>query len=102
MRTVDNLVVHELIGLDVKVIKSRSLAYLGLAGKVIDETKDRLIIMTDKGRKSVPKTACVFRFKLGDKTVDVDGRLIAYRPEDRPKQLMYLVKKRKVYKEESE
>lgn len=87
MRSVENLRVHELIGLRVLVLKSTSKPYMGVRGRVIDETKNTLRIETERGEKVIPKKACVFRFFLGKEHADIDGREICYRPEDRPKKL---------------
>ena len=84
--TPKNLVRHELIGLRVKVVNSTHPQLIGLEGEVIDETKNMLMIKTPKGRKLVQKAICTFQFKLPDgRLVNVNGRLIVGRPEDRLK-----------------
>jgi len=84
--TPTNLVRHELIGLKVKVVKSSEKTQKGLTGVVIDETYNTLKLETEKGEKAVVKSNCVFIFTLPDKTkVQVDGKVLVGRPEDRIK-----------------
>jgi len=84
--TPTNLVRHELIGLKVKVVKSSEKTQKGLTGVVIDETYNMLKLETEKGEKAVVKSNCVFIFTLPDKTkVQVDGKVLVGRPEDRIK-----------------
>ncbi len=86
-RSKKNIVYHELIGLEVMVKDHTSKSFVGMKGKVIDETMNTLVIMDSKGnRKVVPKLGGVFLFKLGDHhTVEVKGDRIMGRPEDRLK-----------------
>jgi ribonuclease P protein subunit POP4 len=85
--TPHNLVRHELISLAVKIAKSTDPTQKGLKGKVIDETYNTLKIETKDGKeKVIPKENCIFIFTLPDKTkVQVDGKLLISRPEDRIK-----------------
>jgi ribonuclease P protein subunit POP4 len=92
MRTRENLIAHELIGLRVQVVSGACLDYAGIAGRVVDETKNTLVLETEKGEATVPKKGSTFRFFLADEGIDVDGSLIAMRPEERPKRLMKLLK----------
>lgn len=92
MRTSGNLIAHELIGLRVRVVSGACLDYAGINGRVVDETKNTLVLETAKGEVLVPKKGSTFRFFLGADAVDVDGSLIAMRPEERPKKLMKFLK----------
>ena len=83
----------ELIGLQVKVKKSTDRAREGLEGKVVDETKNTLVIETPKGDKTVPKGECSFSFHYKGKWTLVDGRLLVARPEDRIKRARHLSRK---------
>ena len=78
-----SLLKGELIGLEVRVIDSSHPGYVGIHGKVVDETKNTLKIETEEGEKVVPKGVCVFAFKVGDKWIEVNGAEIAYRPHER-------------------
>lgn len=77
---------HEFVGLHVDVAKSTDPSATGLSGEVVDETRNMLVIMTAKGRKSVAKKDCTFIFALPDgRRVSVRGDLLVARPEDRIK-----------------
>lgn len=81
-----NLVRHELIGLEVKVVESTNPSQAGLSGKVVDETRNILSIDTGKGVKNLAKQDCTFSFHLpSGEWVRVEGRLLVARPEDRIK-----------------
>jgi len=86
--TARNIIMHELIGLEVKVAESTHQGYLNIKGKIVDETMKTLKIMQDGKIKTVPKASCKFIFKLPDgENVLVDGRRILARPEDRVKRI---------------
>ncbi len=86
MKVTPAIIRHELIGLWAKVAKSRNPSYLGLSGKVIDETRNTLIIKDREKKKMIIKEVSVFHFKFPDGTiVEIDGKLLVGRPEDRLK-----------------
>lgn len=85
MITPKNLIRHELIGLEVEVSSSTDPTLEGCRGRVIDETRNMLIIESGKRRKKVAKAICRFRFRLDMAVVEVDGRRIVGRPQDRVK-----------------
>ncbi|MDQ7033237.1 MAG: ribonuclease P protein subunit, partial [Desulfonauticus sp.] len=71
---------------ETKVKKSRHSGYVGIAGKVIDETRNMFIIEQEGKKKAVVKDATIFHFKFPDGTiVEIDGKLLVGRPEDRLK-----------------
>ena len=90
-----NLIHHELIGLEVEVIKSSNSTQIGIQGKVLDETKNTLKIEVDSGQlKMVPKSHTYFIFTipadsgrryLPDENVrvKVNGMLLLSQPENR-------------------
>ena len=85
--TPQNLVRHELISLPVKIMQSTDSTQKGISGKVIDETYNIITIEGKNGtEKKAVKGNSVFLFTLPDKTkVQVDGKLLISRPEDRIK-----------------
>ncbi len=87
MITPENIVRHELIGLTVKVASSADKSAVGAEGRVIDETRNMLVIETKSGEKRLVKGQSVFSFRLpsSGKWVRVDGKVIVARPEDRIK-----------------
>ncbi|RLG77995.1 MAG: ribonuclease P protein subunit [Thermoprotei archaeon] len=86
-RTKSNLIYHELIGLRVHVKFHTDKSLINVKGRVVDETRNMLVVMTDEGReKKVPKFGGVFVFKLSDTvSVEVRGDSIVGRPEERLK-----------------
>jgi ribonuclease P protein subunit POP4 len=87
MITPENLVRHELIGLKAKVIGSTNKSALGLEGKVVDETRNTLVIEIDKKTKKLVKDQCVFSFNIPETNewIKIDGKILLSRPEDRVK-----------------
>jgi ribonuclease P protein subunit POP4 len=84
--TPQNILRHELIGLDVRVARATNPNLRGVKGKIVDESRN-MIAVVDRGRKMlIPKNVATFRFKLEDGTVvDVDGTRLVARPENRLK-----------------
>jgi len=82
-----NIVQHELIGLYADVVGSPHFDYLKIQGRIIDETKNTLLMVNSEGRKKrVPKTEVVLHISIPDgSTVEVDGKIIVGRPIDRVK-----------------
>jgi len=78
---------RELIGLEAEVLESTCDQYLGIKGKVVDETRNTLTIKQDGREKMVPKDCCKFRFVEGSTTHIVSGKEIKFRPEDRIKKV---------------
>jgi len=76
---------YELIGTEVEVIDAKNRYNIGIKGKVIDETKNTLVIETAKGRKRIIKQNAVFLFNFKTKKVKIDGKLLVGRPEERLK-----------------
>lgn len=85
--TPQNILKHELIGLEVKIDRSTDQAQKGLKGKVIDESYNTLKIESGGGKeKIIPKRNSIYIFTLPNGTkVSVDGKLLIGRPEDRIK-----------------
>lgn len=84
--TPQNLVRHELIGLKVSVSESSDPTQRGLSGTVVDESYGMLTIDSAGKEKRVVKSECTFVFTLPDKKkIEVDGKVIVSRPEDRIK-----------------
>ena len=81
MRTAENILRHELIGLECVVEKADNKSTIGIGGRIVDETLKTVVI----GGKKVPKKGSVFAVKLAGKKVHIDGNFIIARPEDRIK-----------------
>ena len=86
MRVTPDIIREELIGLEAEVVASRHPGYVGVRGRVVDETRNMLVIEHGGRRKMVPKAVCTFHFTFPDGTVvEVEGHLLVGRPEDRLK-----------------
>jgi len=86
MRVTPAFVQSEFIGLNAKVVKSTNPNYVGISGKVINETRNTLVIRHEKKDQVVVKNVAVFHFTMPDGTiVEVNGNIILGRPEDRVK-----------------
>ena len=90
-----NVVLNELIGLKVVVLESLDKRQKGLRGRVVDESKNTLLIETEKGRKRVVKKISVFRFYPGRKSFRVDGNEINFRPFERTEKAIKFYRMRK-------
>jgi len=64
MITPSNITRHELIGLEIKVVRSRNQSLTGKQGKVVDETRNTLIIEENGKRAKLPKQDIVFQAKI--------------------------------------
>ena len=86
MKVTPSVVQHEFIGLDVTVVKSSNPDVVGISGKVVDETRNTFTILQNDNKKVVVKDTSVFDFVMSDGTVvEIDGKVVMGRPEDRIK-----------------
>ena len=86
MKVTPAIIQHEFIGTEAEVAKSKDPNYIGLSGKIIDETRNTFTILHEEKRKKIVKDVVVFHFRLPDGTVvQIDGKLLVGRPEDRLK-----------------
>ncbi|NYZ79980.1 ribonuclease P protein subunit [Candidatus Micrarchaeota archaeon] len=76
-----SLLMGELIGESVEVVKSTQRAQIGVRGVVIDEALKTLVIETKNGEKIIAKTGAEFKIN----GVIIAGKDIMFRPEDRIK-----------------
>ena len=86
MNITPDIIRCEFIGTKAKIARSSHRGTIGISGRIIDETRNTFAILQAGKRKTVAKESSVFHFELSDKTVvEIDGRLLAGRPEDRLK-----------------
>lgn len=81
--------------MEVEVVESPNPFEVGIRGKVVDETMKTLRIKTEKGVKIIEKKRRTFRVKYKKWLLRVRGDLIAFRPEDRIKKGIMLIKRAK-------
>lgn len=86
MKITPDIINDELIGTNGSVEESRHSDYIGISGQVVNESKNTFTFSEFGIEKKVVKEAAVFRFQLSDGTVvEIDGKLLVGRPEDRLK-----------------
>ena len=83
MITSENIVNHELIGLDTTVITSTNPQIVGLSGKIVDETKSMFVLETGNGLKSIPKSISQWEFELDGKKITLNGVSLLRRSYER-------------------
>ncbi len=79
-----NLRKHELIGLEVEVLHATDPSQAHVRGRVVDETRNTLVLEIQGDEKRIPKHGTRFRFEIQG-GLEVDGEEIRFRPEDRVK-----------------
>ncbi len=79
-----NLRKHELIGLQVRVVRATDPGQRDLSGRVVDETRNMLVVEVGGVDKRIPKQGSRFRFDIQGGR-EVEGDEIRFRPEDRVK-----------------
>ncbi len=84
--TKENIKMHELNGLKVKIIKSTDKTKK-ITGKIIKETKNLFVLETKKGEKKIPKKEIEIEFQIKEKKIKIEGKKIMFKPEDRIKML---------------
>jgi ribonuclease P protein subunit POP4 len=86
MKITPDIIRYEFIGTQAKIAQSAHIGYLGLAGPVVAETRNTLTLLHQSQPKSVIKELATFDFTFADgTTVDIDGKLLVGRSEDRLK-----------------
>ncbi len=83
MRTIENIKLHEMIGLKTEIVDSTDQNTIGLSGTIINETQHMILINTYKGLKKIPKSHNIWKFYLNGEMVTVSGNDINNRSEER-------------------
>ncbi len=74
---------HELIGQDAEVVMSSNKSQVGLRGKIVDETKETVVIQIGNTRKRVFKRGIELR--LVSSKQKISGESVSRRSEERLK-----------------
>lgn len=82
-----NFLWNEFIGYNVQIINAVHPSYNDINGKIVDESKNTIVVNMNGKDKIIPKKAADFRFKCSTKNIDVEGRKITFRPENRIKKI---------------
>jgi len=83
MITLENIQMHELIGLKTIISDSTNKQIIGLNGTVVDETKSMFIINTKNGLKMIQKKHNTWKFLVNNKETTLSGALFEKRSFDR-------------------
>jgi ribonuclease P protein subunit POP4 len=83
MMNPENLIQHELIGLNTTIADSLNRQLIGLNGTITNETKSMFTIKTAKGTKQIPKANSIWSFKVNNQEAKLDGSKIQKRPHER-------------------
>jgi ribonuclease P protein subunit POP4 len=86
MKITPDVIREEFIGTTATVTSSTHAGYLGIRGEVLDETRNIFTLQQEGKPKSIVKDQAVFQFQFSDGTVvEIDGKLLVGKPEDRLK-----------------
>lgn len=86
MKVTSNIINHEFIGIQTEIVESSHPDYLGITGKIMDETRNTFLISSGEEKKRIIKESSVFHFNFsGGTIVEIDGQLLVGRSEDRLK-----------------
>ena len=83
MITPQNIIQHELVGLDATVVHSTNSDMIGISGSVIYETRNTITLDTISGHKCIPKSICDLELSNDTMRVIINGTKIQKRPFDR-------------------
>ena len=83
MITLENISIHEMIGLNTIVSESPNREIVGLTGTIVDETKSMFKLDTKNGFKTIPKKHNTWKFYPNDQEVTLYGSLLEKRADDR-------------------
>ena len=83
--TAGNVSGHELIGLSCRVVGGSDPSRIGLAGKIVDETRNTLDVESKGGVAVLPKKEVSLEVDVGGETVVLAGSVLVGRPEERVK-----------------
>ncbi len=72
----------ELIGAHVEVVGSTNKGLVGLRGRVVDETRNMIML---ENNKKIVKSQAILKVNFGTESYVIDGRLLVGAPEDRLK-----------------
>lgn len=83
MDIVTKLLKGELIGKKLRLMRDSD--GMTLTAKIIDETKNTLVVEADNKKKRISKALYTLEFDGGEKLIRMSGRLFLKRPEERIK-----------------
>ncbi len=82
----NNAYLHEWIGSAASVDESPNPTEVGISGEIMDETKNTLVLLTQKGERRIAKRGRSFSLHTPKEVFTIKGSYAAFRPEDRIKE----------------
>lgn len=76
---------YELIGLEIEIKKSHNPTLVGMKGRIVEETRNMIKIQTKNKEKTIIKDQITFTTNIRNKKIEINGKLLVGRPEDRLK-----------------
>jgi len=83
--TIRNVLKKELIGLEAEVTRSRNPSDVGMCGRIVDETKNTVVLTTKTGKKTLIKNNLVLKVHYEGNVLEIQGSLIVMHPHERIK-----------------
>lgn len=84
MMSPENVLVHEIIGLDIKIVESTDPTLNGVSGSIVFETRNTISIRTDSSVKQIAKKAATkIEIRMHSGVCFISGSSLIGRPEDR-------------------
>lgn len=90
MHGLGDIVRHELIGRDIKIVGAKNKSLEGIRGKIVYETKNLIHVETETGIKKLIKDQITIKMNYKGKTIEINGKLLVGRPEERVKKVRKL------------
>lgn len=86
MKITPNIIKQEFIGSQIEIFRSNHADYIGLNGRIVNESKNTFSILHKNKIKKIIKNSAIFKIQFFDgTTAEIDGNLLVGRPEDRLK-----------------
>ncbi len=76
----------DLIGHDITITSSKNREIIGINGKVTMETKNMIVLDTEKGKKNIPKNICQLSNNEG--IIQTDSTKLSKKPHERLEMLV--------------
>ena len=84
MMSPENVLVHEIIGLDIKIVESTDPTLNGVSGSIVFETRNTISIRTDSSVKQIAKKAATkIEIRAHSGVCFISGSSLIGRSEDR-------------------
>jgi ribonuclease P protein subunit POP4 len=83
MISLENIILHELIGLKTEIKESTNSQIVGINGLIVDETKQMFTIDSKHGVKMISKKDNTWEFSYNNQKITLSGILLSKRPHER-------------------